>query len=124
MTTARSPLARDSATRSASCRQTSTRKKLVWPSRQLSLSLTRAVTARRKVHGGPTAADGGGGDRPNGRPPLQPALQQLGHRPRPRALVPACADLLQQPGLDLLGLAHRGLGLAGDLLADVALAAG
>jgi hypothetical protein len=38
--------------------------------------------------------------------------------------VAAGADLLQQPGLDLLGLAHRGLGLAGDLLADVALAAG
>jgi hypothetical protein len=38
-------------------------------------------------------------------------------------LVPAGADLLQEPGLDLLGLAHRGLGLAGDLLADVPLAA-
>jgi hypothetical protein len=37
--------------------------------------------------------------------------------------VPASANLLQQPGLDLLGLAHRGLGLAGDLLAHVALAA-
>ncbi len=33
-------------------------------------------------------------------------------------------DLLHEPGLDLLGLVHRGLGLAGDLLADVALAAG
>jgi hypothetical protein len=38
--------------------------------------------------------------------------------------VAAGADLLQQPGLDLLGLAHRGLGLAGDLLADVSLVAG
>jgi hypothetical protein len=38
--------------------------------------------------------------------------------------VAAGADLLQQPGLDLRGLAHGGLGLAGDLLADVALAAG
>jgi hypothetical protein len=37
--------------------------------------------------------------------------------------VPAGADLLQQPGLDLLGLAHRRLGLAGDLLAYPALAA-
>ena len=36
----------------------------------------------------------------------------------------AGADLLQEVGLDLLGLAHGGLGLAGDLLADVALAAG
>jgi hypothetical protein len=38
--------------------------------------------------------------------------------------VAAGADLLQQPSLDLLGLAHRGLGLAGDLLAHVPLAAG
>jgi hypothetical protein len=38
--------------------------------------------------------------------------------------VAAGADLLQQPGLVLLGLAHRGLGVAGDLLADVALATG
>jgi hypothetical protein len=38
--------------------------------------------------------------------------------------VPVGADLLQQPGFDLLGLAHGGLGLAGDLLADVALVAG
>jgi hypothetical protein len=37
--------------------------------------------------------------------------------------VAAGADLLQEPGLDLLGLAHRGPGLAGDLLADVPLAA-
>ena len=36
----------------------------------------------------------------------------------------AGADLLQQPGLDLLGPMLRGLGLAGDLLADVSLAAG
>jgi hypothetical protein len=35
------------------------------------------------VHGRPVAADRGGGDRPHGRPPLQPALQQLGHGPRP-----------------------------------------
>jgi hypothetical protein len=38
--------------------------------------------------------------------------------------VAAGADLLQEVGLDLLGLAHGGLGLAGNLLADVALAAG
>jgi hypothetical protein len=38
--------------------------------------------------------------------------------------VPAGTDLLQEPGLDLLGLTHGGLGLAGDLLADVSLAAG
>jgi hypothetical protein len=38
--------------------------------------------------------------------------------------VPAGAELLQEPGLDLLGLAHGGLSLAGDLLADVPLAAG
>jgi hypothetical protein len=38
--------------------------------------------------------------------------------------VAAGADLLQQPGLDLLGLAHGGLGLAGDLLAHIPLAAG
>jgi hypothetical protein len=38
--------------------------------------------------------------------------------------VAAGADLLQQLGLDLLGLAHRGLGLAGDLLAHIPLAAG
>jgi hypothetical protein len=38
--------------------------------------------------------------------------------------VPAGADLLQEPGLDLLGPAHGGFGLAGHLLADVALAAG
>ena len=49
MTTARSPLDSDSVTCSASCRQTLTRKKLVSPSRQLSPSLTRAVTARRKL---------------------------------------------------------------------------
>ena len=36
----------------------------------------------------------------------------------------ACADLREELGLDLLGLAHGGLGLAGDLLAHVALAAG
>jgi hypothetical protein len=51
-------------------------------------------------------------------------FQQLSHGARPRAPVAASADLLQQPSLDLLGLAHGGLGLAGDLLADVALAAG
>jgi hypothetical protein len=45
MTTARSPLLRDSATCSASCRHTLTRKKLVSPSRQVSPSLMRAVTA-------------------------------------------------------------------------------
>ena len=28
----------------------------------------------------------------------------------------ACADLREELGFDLLGLAHRGLGLAGDLL--------
>jgi hypothetical protein len=49
MTTARSPLDRDSATCSASRRQTLTRKKLVSPSRQPSPSRTRAVTARRKL---------------------------------------------------------------------------
>jgi hypothetical protein len=39
-------------------------------------------------------------------------------------LVAPGANLLQQPGLDLPGLAHRGLGLAGDLLAHPPLAAG
>jgi len=38
--------------------------------------------------------------------------------------VPAGTNLRKELGLDLLGLAHRGLGLAGDLLADVALVAG
>jgi hypothetical protein len=38
--------------------------------------------------------------------------------------VPAGADLFQQPGLHLPGLAEGGLGLAGDLLAHVPLAAG
>jgi hypothetical protein len=38
--------------------------------------------------------------------------------------VPAGTDLFQQTGLELLGLAHRGLGLAGDLLAHIPLAAG
>jgi hypothetical protein len=37
--------------------------------------------------------------------------------------VLACADLREELGLDLLGLAHRGLGLAGNLLAHIALAA-
>ena len=78
----------------------------------------------KSVHGGPVAADGGGRDRPHRRSPLQPAFQQLGHGARPGCLVAAGADLLQQPGLDLLGLAQGGLGVAGDLLADVALAAG
>src|SRR5215211_7543612 len=49
MTTARSPLDSDSATCSASCRHTFTRKNEVSPSRQLSPSRTRAVTARRKL---------------------------------------------------------------------------
>jgi hypothetical protein len=38
--------------------------------------------------------------------------------------VLACADFREKLGLDLLGLAHRGLGLTGDLVAHVALAAG
>jgi hypothetical protein len=37
--------------------------------------------------------------------------------------VPAGAYLIEQAGLDLLGLAHRGLGLAGNLVAHVPLAA-
>jgi hypothetical protein len=44
-----------------------------------------------------------------------------GHR---RPLVPAGADLGQQLGLDLLGVLHGGSAGAGDLAADVALAAG
>jgi hypothetical protein len=56
--------------------------------------------------------------------PLKPAFQQLGHGARPRAPVLAGADLFQQPGLGLFGLAHRGLGLAGNLLAHPPLAAG
>jgi hypothetical protein len=38
--------------------------------------------------------------------------------------VAPSANLLQQPGLHLFGLAHGGLGLPGDLLAHVPLAAG
>jgi hypothetical protein len=38
--------------------------------------------------------------------------------------VPPGADLLQELSLDLLGLAHRGFGLAWDLLAHISLAAG
>src|SRR4029453_11550238 len=49
MTTARSPLVRDSLTCSASCRHTLTRKNEVSPSFQVSPSLIRAVTARRKL---------------------------------------------------------------------------
>jgi len=54
----------------------------------------------------------------------QPALDQLGHGAGPLTAALAPVDLLQELGLDLLGLSPRSLGLAADLAAEPAFAAG
>ena len=56
--------------------------------------------------------------------PLQPALDQLTGGAGAAAALLAPVELLQQPGLDLLGLASGGPGLAADLAAEPSLAAG
>jgi hypothetical protein len=56
--------------------------------------------------------------------PGEPALDQLADRAGAAAAPFAAVDLLQQLGLDLLGLAVGRLGLPGYLAADPALAAG
>jgi hypothetical protein len=56
--------------------------------------------------------------------PGEPPLDQLADRAGAAATLLAPVDLLQQLRFDLLGLAVRCLGLAGDLAADPAFAAG
>jgi hypothetical protein len=56
--------------------------------------------------------------------PGEPALDQLGDRAGAAAALLAAVDLLQQLGLDLLGLPVGRLGLPWNLAADPALAAG
>src|SRR6266540_5289368 len=56
--------------------------------------------------------------------PGEPALDQLGHRPCAAPAVLAAVDLLKQLRFHLLGLAVGCFGLAGDLAADPAFAAG
>ena len=56
--------------------------------------------------------------------PLQPPLDQLPDRPGAAAALLAPVELLQELGLDLLGLAVGRLGLPADLAAEPPFAAG
>jgi hypothetical protein len=76
------------------------------------------------VDGAAVVGDRDGRDRPDLLAPGNPALDQLADRCGAAAALLASVDLLKQFRLDLLGLPVRGLGLAGDLAADPALAAG
>jgi hypothetical protein len=76
------------------------------------------------VDGAAVVPDGDGGDGADLLAPGEPALDQLTDGAGAAAALLAPVDLLQQLCLDLLGLAVRGPGLAGDLPADPALAAG
>ena len=72
------------------------------------------------------AAIVGYGDRRDGPDllaPLQPALDQLPNRPGAAAALLAPVELLQELGLDLLGLTPGRLGLPADLAAEPPLAA-
>jgi hypothetical protein len=72
----------------------------------------------------PVVGHGDRRDRPDLLAPLQPALDQLTDRAGAAAALFAPVELLQQLGLDLLGLAPGRLGLAADLATQPAFAAG
>jgi hypothetical protein len=72
----------------------------------------------------PVVGHGDRRDGPDLLAPLQPALDQLPHRAGAAAALLAPIQLLQELGLDLLGLAPGGLGLAADLAAEPPFAAG
>jgi hypothetical protein len=72
----------------------------------------------------PVVGHGDGRYGPDLLAPLQPPLDQLPNRPRASIAALAPVDLLQQLGLDLLGLAPGRLGLPLDLAAEPPIAAG
>ena len=76
------------------------------------------------VDGAAIVGDGDGRDRPNLLTPAEPALDQLGDGPGRAPAVLATVHLLQELGLDLLGVSVGPLGLSRDLAADPSLATG
>ena len=67
------------------------------------------------VDGAAVVGHGDGRDGPDLLAPLQPPLDQLANRSRASVAALAPVELLQQLGLDLLGLSPGGLGLPVDL---------